>query len=209
MIDLLPVLLGVGLAQAVAVVSPGPSLLVVARTAVGSTRVAAAWTAVGLGLGSVVWGLGALFGLKLLFAAVPWLYTAVKLAGGAYLAWLAIMLWRHARTPLATGHGGATPLGQTRRRAVRRGLFTQLANPKVAVFFGSIFVTLLPPDPPAVFYAVLVPMVFAIECGWYLIVAYALSTDRLQGAYGRLKPTLDRVAGTVLAGLSVKLVLDR
>ena len=201
------VLLGVVLAHILAVVSPGPSLLVVARTAIASSRGAGAWTAVGLGIGSLIWALAALFGLQALFVAAPWLYLAMKLAGAAHLIYLAIMLWRHANDPLplpsATGKSGGSHLA-----ALRRGLFTQLANPKVAVFFGSVFVTLLPAQPAPIFYAVILPSVFLVECGWYVFVAYALSNVRLRNAYGRAKASIDRLTGGFLAALGIKLAVD-
>ena len=207
--ELLWVLQGLGATHLVAVMSPGPSFLVVARTAVGTSRTAAAWTALGMGFGTIVWAVAALAGLKLLFASVPALYTLLKIAGAAYLIYLAIMLWRHASDPFDAGHGAATPLNQTRGGAIRRGFLTQMSNPKPAIFFGSIFITLVPPDAGPLFYALIVPLVFVNEAGWYLAVAMALSTRRLQAAYARAKPILDRGAGTLLAGLSARLVLDR
>lgn len=202
------VLFGVAAAQLVAVISPGPSLLVVARTSIAESRGAGARTAIGLGIGSVIWAAAALFGLKALFVAAPWLYLTMKLAGAAYLLYLAIMLWRHARDPLPLADADS-PRPLQRRGALRRGLLTQLANPKVAVFFGSIFVMLLPPQPSLLFYALILPTVFAVETVWYVFVAYALSTQRLRARYLRAKATIDRVTGTFLAGLGIKLVADR
>lgn len=205
--DLVLVLAGVALAQLAAVISPGPSLLVVARVSIATSRSAGAWTAVGLGVGSVIWAAAALFGLQAAFATLPWLYTVMKVAGALYLFYLAIMLWRHARTPIDIG-GKSGQGAMSRRAAVRRGLLTQLANPKVAVFFGSIFVTLLPPQPSPAFYAVLLPLVFLVEAAWYVFVAHALSTERLRRRYARLKAAIDRITGTVLAGLGAKLIAD-
>lgn len=201
-------ILGVVAAQALAVMSPGPSLLVVARTAVVASRAAGAWTAVGLGVGSVVWALAAIFGLQVLFASFPMVYAAAKIAGAGYLLYLAVMLWRHAAAPLPVADGGERkPVD--RLRAVRRGITTQLANPKVAVFFGSVFVTLLPPQPGTAVYAVLVCLVFAVETLWYVFVAYALSVRRIRAGYARSKAAIDRLTGAVLAGLGLRLVLDR
>lgn len=202
---------GVGVAHLLAVISPGPSLLVVARTAVSSSRAAGAWVALGLGLGTLVWAVAALFGLGLLFAAAPWLYAGLRIGGALYLLYLAVMLWRHAGDPLPVGPGdspaGTRPaLGAA--GAVRLGLLTQLSNPKVAVFFGSIFVALLPPVVPGWMAAALLVIVFANEVGWYLGVAVAFSTPRLRDGYARLKAWIDRATGSVLAALGLRLAAD-
>ncbi len=202
------IIAGVWLVHLAAVISPGPSLVVVARTALAGSRVAGAWTAIGLGIGTFVWASAALFGLKAVFAAVPWLYASMKLAGAAYLFYLAIQLWRHADAPLdVAGTQGGTALA--RGAALRQGVFTQLSNPKVAVFFGSIFVTLLPADASWGLTLTLLGIVCLNETAWYLFVAYAITTRPLAERYARAKATVDRLTGGVLAGLGLKLVLDR
>ncbi len=206
--DFALVILGVSAAHAAAAISPGPSFVVVARTALAQSRTAGAWSAVGMGLGAVIWACAAVFGLKLLFAAAPWLYTVMKIAGAAYLFYIAVMLWRHAEEPLAMPGSAGAP-ERARGSALWRGLLTQLSNPKPAVFFGSVFVTLIPADAPALFYAVILPLIFVVETAWYVFVAYAITTRPLRERYRRLKAHIDRGTGAVLAGLGLKLVFDR
>ena len=76
----------------------------------------------------------------------PVIAMSFKIAGGVYLLFLAIMLWQHAADPVELD-----PARQKQMRpwpAFMLGLATQLANPKVIVFFGSIFVALLPAHSP-------------------------------------------------------------
>jgi threonine/homoserine/homoserine lactone efflux protein len=206
--------------QLLAVISPGPSLLVVARTAIAGSRARGTRVAVGLGLGTLVWSLAALSGLRVLFQLAPWLYTGVKLAGAGFLLYVAVMMWRAAATPLPlereaqAADGGPAPGAAGGARGgpladVRLGLLTQLANPKVAVFFGSIFVTLLPPEPSALTQAAVIAIVCANEVAWYAGVARAFSVPRLRRGYARAKAWIDRACGTFLAALGVKLVLER
>jgi threonine/homoserine/homoserine lactone efflux protein len=197
-----------------AVISPGPSLLVVARSAIAGSRGRGARVAAGLGLGTLIWSLAALFGLSVLFALAPWLYTGMKIAGAAFLLYVAVMLWRHARTPvpldgtLAQESAGAPALAAGPLAAVRLGLLTQLANPKVAVFFGSIFVTLLPADPSPGTQAVVIAIVCANEVGWYAGVAYAFGVPRLRRGYARAKAWIDRTCGAFLAFLGLRLAFE-
>ena len=197
-----------------AVISPGPSLLVVARSAIAGSRAQGTRVAFGLGVGTLVWSLAALFGLSVLFALAPWLYTGMKVAGAAFLFYIAVMLWRHASQPVAIDgalverEDGTAGLAKGPLAAVRLGLLTQLANPKVAVFFGSIFVTLLPADPSPGVQAAVIAIVCANEVGWYTAVAYAFGVGRLRRGYARAKAWIDRTCGSFLALLGLRLVFD-
>jgi threonine/homoserine/homoserine lactone efflux protein len=64
-------LASIGLVQLMAVISPGPSFLITARTAVARSRMDGVKVALGLGAGTVIWAGAALFGLNALFHALP------------------------------------------------------------------------------------------------------------------------------------------
>lgn len=199
-------LTGLLLAQAVAVVSPGPSFVVVMRAALARGAERALWVAFGLGLGTFVWAAAALFGLGLLFAAFPWLYLGLRIAGAAFLLWMAVMLWRHARAPLPEADEQAQQAASV-VAALRTGVLTQLANPKVAVFFGSIFVTFLPPEPGLAFQLTALACCVAVEWLWFGTVALAFTRPPVRARYAAAKHVIDRLTGTVLAGLGARLVL--
>ena len=199
-------LIGIQLTHLLAVISPGPSFVVVTRVAISTGRAAGVWTALGFAIGTCIYGCAALLGLKSLFAAFPFVYATARVVAAAYLAYIAIMLWRHARDPIPVAPAGA-PSTQSALVLVRRGLLTQLSNPKVAVFMGSIFVTLLPPRPSAGLIAILLAIVVINEFGWYALVACAVSRPGPRQVYARLKRHIDRVTGAVLAGLGVKLIV--
>lgn len=191
-----------------AVISPGPSLIVVARTSVAVAPSAGLLAALGMGLGSLVWALAALFGLTLLFEIAPWLYAAMKVAGAVFLLFLALTMWRQASRPFAValGDNGRSPAASS---SFGTGLLTQLSNPKVVVFFGSVFVTLLPSEPPLAMLLGVLAIVFLNEFGWFALVAYLFSRERPRTLYLRGKAWIDRIFGTFLGGLGLSLLLDR
>ncbi len=185
--------------------SPGPSFLVVARNAIGLSRRDGLATAAGMGIGGVFFSGIALLGLYTLLAAVEWLYVGLKVAGGLYLIYIASKIWRGAATPLAFDNLQATARADA-RRSFWMGLTTQLSNPKTAIFYGSIFAALLPQHPPAWCYAVLPPAVFAIEAGWYTIVAVCFSGRRAREFYVKAKTSIDRIAATAITALGLRLI---
>lgn len=204
--DGLPILLPLALAHFAAAASPGPSFVLIARTAAARSRAAAMRMSVGLGLGALFWAAAALFGLSLLFQLLPWTFLALKIAGGLFLVWIAIQMIRHAAQPLDMSAGAAprtSALGD-----VRHGLLVQIANPKVSVFFGSVFVTLLPPDMPLGLLAALLAIIFIVETAWYLAVATVFAVPRVRARYLAFKAWIDRACGGVLGLLGLKLAIS-
>ena len=192
--------------QLLGVMSPGQSFLVVSRTALASGRASALIVALGMGIGTVFWATGAIAGLSVLFQQAAWLYLALKLAAGFYLLFLAFRLWRHAADEVADIEIGQQPLHIA--TALRLGFLTQIANPKVIVFFGSIFVALLPAQPPLWVYAATLAIVFANEFGWLAIVASLFSAPASRRTYAQLEPWFDRVTAGFLALIGGKLIFD-
>lgn len=207
--DLLLPLLSIVVAIAVGAISPGPSFVLVARTAIAGSRRAGLGTALGMGLGGLGFASLALLGLVALLAQVAWLYLGLKLLGGLYLLYLAYRLWHGASEPLAVD---ATAQAADRRgfgRAVLLGLVTQLSNPKTAVVYASIFAALLPQQPLPLWLALGLPVaIFAVEFGWYALVATAFSAGGPRRLYLGAKGWIDRLAGGVMAALGIRLIVD-
>ncbi len=173
-----------------AAISPGPAVLMAARTGLTEGFRTGAFLAAGIGAGAVVWASAALFGLGVVFAYAPALLWALKLGGGAYLCWMAWKLWRHAADPLETAD--TRPLPRSPASAFRLGLFTQLANPKPAVMFSAIFLGTVPPETPVWVLAALLAVVFLNETLWNTVVARIFSLDQPEN---RDRPQLWRIAG--------------
>jgi threonine/homoserine/homoserine lactone efflux protein len=129
----------------------------------------------------------------------------LKIAGGAYLIFIGWMIWRGARQPVRLAEDSENG-PKTMLRSFWLGLATQVSNPKAAVVYASVFVSLLPREIPLSVTLILPPIIFAIEAGWYAIVALALSAPSPRAAYLRSKTWIDRAAGAVMAALGLRLM---
>jgi threonine efflux protein len=187
--------------------SPGPAFLAVSRTAIGASRSAGLIAAAAMATGAVIWAVATFFGLHVLFAQAPWLYDAMRLGGAAYLIYLGIGMLREAWRGGVPGDAG-TPV-VAGRATFLRCLAVQLSNPKAAVFFGSIFVTLLPADAPLWVKGAALAILGMNEFGWYALVALVLSAPRARRVYSQAKRVLDALFGGFLTALGVKLALSR
>lgn len=194
-------------AVAVGAMSPGPSFVFVARTAVALSRNDGLAAALGMGMGAVLFAVLVMAGLQVVLATFETLYLVVKIAGALYLVYMGWGLFKQAKTPLQMDVARET----SRRSACRsflRGFLTQVSNPKAMVVYGSMFAALLPKELP-VLVAVAVPaFVFVIETGWYAVVALALSRDDSRRAYLRCRTWIDRLAGGLMAMLGTKLLVS-
>lgn len=184
--------------------SPGPSFVLVARNSIGLSRRDGVATALGMGAGAICFAGIALAGLYTVLATVEWLYAGLKIAGGAYLLYIASRIWRGAGHPISMG--STTVTGSRPGKSFWVGLTTQLSNPKTAIAYGSIFVALLPQHPPLWCYFALPPFVFVIETGWYTVVALCFSSQRPRDLYLRAKRWIDRIAGGAIAALGLRLI---
>jgi threonine/homoserine/homoserine lactone efflux protein len=201
----LPALLGLVAALSAGVVSPGPSFVMVARTAVATSREDGVAAALGMGAGGMLFACAAVLGLNALLLAVPMVYLALKVAGGLYLAYLGWRIWKSAHRPLAIV-SVSVGAGRNTRKSLLLGFTTQISNPKCAIVYSSVFAAFLPPAPSLAFNLTLVAIVFMVEASWYSLVALALASERPRNAYLRYKAWLDRVAGGVMMALGLELV---
>jgi threonine/homoserine/homoserine lactone efflux protein len=195
-------LISIGIVQILAVISPGPSFLITARTAVARSRFDGVKVALGLGAGTLVWVTATLLGLNVAFRAVPVLFLGMKVVGALFLVWIAWQIFRHASDPIVMD----APDGEAVANPFMRGFLTQISNPKVAVFFGSIFVAMLPSDVPVWMTLALIAIVTFNEIWWYSVVALFFGAGPVRRFYIRAKAWIDRVTGLFLGALGLRLL---
>jgi len=197
-------LAGIAVVNLMGAASPGPAFFVVSRTAVGQSRRAGLATGLGVSLATLVWAFGTIHGLALLLTQAAWLLHLLQAAGGAYLLYLAFKAIRHAAEPLpaAGPERSVASLGA----AFRRGFVTNMANPKIAVFFGSIFATVYGPGMPEWVNLVVLGIIAVDEILWYSLVALIFSSRPAQAAYARAKRWIDRGFGALLGAFGIKLL---
>jgi threonine/homoserine/homoserine lactone efflux protein len=116
-------------------VTPGPVWLYLISRTLAQGRRAGYFSMLGVTAGLAVHAALGAFGLTVILLAIPFAFDAIRLAGAAYLLWLA---WTTIR-----GNGlsfEARPLPPASAAALlRQGFVAAFLNPKVAVFYLSLF----------------------------------------------------------------------
>ena len=199
-------LFGLAVVHLLAVASPGPSTVLVIQTAAVAGRRGGLLAAFAMMVGALAWAAAALYGLQALFAQFEWLYVAFRIGGALFLLYLAVMIWRHAKDPLPeiavdrTAH-------MTGWQGFMRALLLQLSNPKIMVFFGSIFLSVLPQNLPSWMDATVLAIVAVYVFCWFALLALLFSGGPARAFYRRAKVWIDRVMGGVLGLLGVRLII--
>jgi threonine/homoserine/homoserine lactone efflux protein len=207
-VELFTAIFSITVALTLGAMSPGPSFVMVAHTSLAISRRDGLAAAVGMGIGGVIFSVVALLGLLAILTAVPLLYIALKVLGGAYLIYLGYQIYRGAKHPLVLEN---TPLKShviQPWRSFVKGLATQISNPKTAVVYASVFTSLLPREIPSFVVVALPVIIFAIETIWYSVVAFALSASSSRTHYLASKAWLDRTVGAIMTLLGFKLISE-
>jgi threonine efflux protein len=202
--SLLLLLLSVAAVNLLGAASPGPAFFIVSRTAVGQSRKAGLATAAGVSIATVIWAFGAIHGLALLMDKAAALFHVMQAAGAAFLIYLGWKAIRHAAEPLPPPPPDSAPAGLG--AAFRRGFLVNMTNPKVAVFFASVFASVYGSGMPEWVNLVVLGVIAVDEMVWYTFVALAFSSRPAQAAYGRAKRWIDRAFGAFLALFGLRLL---
>ena len=122
--------------------TPGPNMAYLALLSASEGRRAGAAATLGIATGLLGIGCAAAFGLAGVMTAIPALYDALRWAGIGYMLWLAYESWRDEPE---TSPGRS---GDDDGAYFRRGLITNLLNPKAAVFFIALLPRFVDPIRP-------------------------------------------------------------
>ncbi|WP_316192241.1 MULTISPECIES: LysE family translocator [unclassified Bradyrhizobium] len=190
------------------VLTPGPNMIYLISRAITQGHVAGLVSLGGVAVGFLVYMLAAAFGITALLFAVPFAYDALRLAGAAYLLYLA---WQ------AVKPGGRSPF-QVRTLAIDSprqlflmGLATNLLNPKIAMLYLALLPQFIDPAVGSVLTqsVVLGAIQIVISVSVNAMIAMAAGSIALFLATRPSWALVQRcLMGTVLAGLAVRMALE-
>lgn len=199
---------GFAVVAALVTVVPGLDTALVLRTALVRGSGDAAATALGISAGALVWGAGAAIGVSALLTASEIAFTVLRIAGAAYMAWLGVGLLRAAlRRGRSEAEAPSLPAG--RWAAWRRGLLTNLLNPKIGAFYVAVLPQFLPDGVSPLAMGVLLALVHdALGLLWFALLIAAAATMRRVLNSPVARRVVDGVTGTALIGFGLRLGLS-
>ena len=183
------------------IVTPGQDTALTIRNTLLGGRVAGVFTAVGVSAGQAVWTVATAFGVGALLVASEPAFMALKLVGSAYLVFLGVQAL-FGRKPLHLERSGARV---TSRGALRQGLFSNLANPKMLAFFTS----LLPQFASSFAGLLALGLLFCcMTLVWLSVYAVVVTKAGAVLRRARVRRAFEAVTGTVLIALGLRLATE-
>lgn len=191
----------------VAVLTPGPNMLLFTWLAVSAPRMVAVAAIAGIQSAMVIWAIAGLFGLGWFIERFPGAFQAVQVVGGLYLIWRGIALVRSA---WAGGPGALRPLrparGFTPASAWRAGFLTNMSNPKTLAFVASLFATTSVVSGPLWLGLLGVALMIAMSLSYYLACLWLFTRPGALAAYARAERAITGAAGAIFAIFGLELL---
>ena len=206
-------LLSFTLAAGLLTITPGLDTALVLRTAAVEGRKQAFLAGVGICFGCLLWGAAASFGLGALLAVSGFAYNVLRIVGAIYLSYLGIKLFIRAFAR-SSSHNTAEPLLQKQEGEgslwLRRGLLTNLLNPKIGVFYLSFLPQFVPPGVQVWSFSILLASIHAAEgLLWFLLLTNATNFFSSWLKQRRVVMAFDSAMAAVFIGFGLKLAFDR
>lgn len=208
------VVLGFMVAVFLVSVVPGPDMLFIVANAAAGGRRTGVVAAAGMSTGLAVHSVAAALGLGALIQAAPQVLNGVRIAGAAFLLYLAYLTWRASRQEFGAPEDAPELPRRTLRRTYLMATLTNLANPKVILFYLAFvpqFITIGSGSWPAtvqflVLGAVFILVGFPVDAGAALLAGTL--TERFFRTGSRIRRRLERVTAAIFAGLAARLAID-
>jgi threonine/homoserine/homoserine lactone efflux protein len=196
----------------VLIVTPGPDTALIIRNTLRAGARAASLSAVGVGVGSAAWAAASIIGVAALLETSDAAFTVFKLAGATYLVYLGL---RTLAGTFRAAPAGPADSDHSRTPDVRpggaflQGVLNNLLNPKAGAIFATVMPQFIEPGDSAGRLILMIVCYDAIVVCWLCAYALVVSRMRRSSAGARVRTGLERVTGTVMVGLGVRLAFER
>lgn len=195
------------------IASPGQDTALTIRNTLFGGRGAGLATGAGVASGQFIWTLATSAGLAALIITSEPVFTAVKIAGAAYLIFLGARALYAAIRPGSVAQGTIQRRGGgrlSRLTAYRQGALSNLGNPKMVVFFSSLLPQFLPRGQASFLNLLALGLLFNLMTVTWLM-AYALVVARVGDVLRRerVRRSMEAISGLVLVGLGLRLAAER
>lgn len=191
-----------------ALISPGPDLVVALRNSVLYSRTVGIFTALGFAAGVLIHVSYTLAGLAALIAHSALLFNILKYAGAAYLfymGWKALKSKGFDAPSINNNDHAANTISPL--KAFRSGFLTNALNPKATIFFMAIFSQFIGADTAFSVQVLYAGTCIAMTALWFSIVAVVLTAPRIKSIFLRASRWIDRICGVLFIGLGLRLAL--
>ncbi len=195
-------------------ITPGADTMLVIRNVLTRGQRAGLYTIFGISSGLFFHATLSALGLSLILVRSATAFEMVKLAGAAYLVLLGVQsLWRsrsHAKPERERQDTTTARVEQRARSSYAEGLFTNILNPKVAVFYLALLPQFVAPTDPVLPKSLMLASIHVVlGLVWLPLVVLFVGKMARVLSQARLRRNLEMLSGLIMIGLGLRLALDR
>lgn len=188
--------------------SPGPDVLLVAKSSASTTRQNTLKIVLGISIGIVVWVLLTLMGFTVLIEQWPWIQQILMLIGGLFLAKMGYAMLKGGILTLKQETTLQGVIEQSPKNYFMLGLLTNLSNPKTLIYFSSVFSLALSSSASTHLktqLAIIIPIQTFLV---FTVFMFIMSMPKVKNIYQKSGSYIDIISGALFVIFAVWLWLD-
>ena len=193
----------------VSIMSPGPNILAIMGTSMGVGRPSGLALAMGVATGSMIWATPTALGLTAVIASYAILLTAIKIAGGLFLLWLAYKAFKSAASAHDTDATVSNDEGRGLMGYFLKGLTVQMTNPKAALAWIAIVSLGMQAGAPLWVAVVIVVGTTVLSVICHVLYALVFSTPPMVRIYAKGRRWVQGTLGFLFTFAGLKLLTSR
>jgi len=201
------IIVTVAVIHLLAVMSPGIDFAMITRNSLTYSRRTGVYSAIGLGLGVIVHLTYCLLGIALIISQSIVVFSFIKLIGSGYILYLGYKSLTSNPSHMAI-HAQHQTNDISRLKALRIGFLTNVLNPKVTLFFLSLFTLVISPSTPLWVKLFMGAEMSVVTALWFTFVAFLVSHHFVKSRFQRIQHIAEKFIGVVLIGLGIKVALS-
>ena len=186
----------IAVAMQMALISPGPDLMVTLKQTINYGKKYAYISSVGIGFGILVHLLYTFLGLELILRVFPQFLTFMKICGALYLIYLGISSFKNSAEDIKIVSNQAVEYSY--KKSFITGFVCNVLNPKATLFFVSIFTTIVDINTPFYIQSVYILYCILATIFWFMLIANILSRKNNMDLLNKYRSTIDKSIGVVL-----------
>lgn len=191
----------------ISLISPGPDFFIMLRNTLKRGRKSGIYTAFGITLGNTIHIIFSLTGLAIIISKSVVIFSVIKILGGVYLLFLGTKLWQSKNEKISFKHK-KTQKNISLYEGVRMGFLSAILNPKVTLFYLSLFSLVIPPETSFQFQAGIAILLILDVLVWMIGIAFIFSRKTVQNIFNKSQNIFNKSIGGILTFLGGKICLS-
>jgi threonine/homoserine/homoserine lactone efflux protein len=187
-----------------AMLSPGPDMVLVMRNTVTGDRPCGGLTALGVLTGNMFHIGYCTLGIALLLSRSPVAYNVLRVASAIYLVYLGVQSLRGRDTTKTEPDASA---GRRPTHAYWQGFVNNVLNPKGSLFYLGVFSQLITPDMSLAQTTLLIAVMVGVSAVFWIVFIQTLHLPMIRAGLDKSTVAINRVFGVVLILFAAKVAM--